>query len=227
MRKILCDRCGAEIQLKSRIGYVAVNWRAPSDESLMYENPYEGYDFCEQCMHDIVEVIDNVVLCQEEDKTEQETPEELARRFVNAMKEVELSVLEPTEPKEADSGSETAVEPDIQGAVEKTVKNTEAAVEAWKNMTQSADAAAEGVQAMAAEARQTAPLEFPEDPEEPVGRLADNPPPKQFVNLRELRELVKAGKKPKEIAEHFGISMASYYNYKKKRKQCGTRGCCE
>ena len=87
MRKILCDRCGAEIPLKSRIGYVAVNWRAPSDESIMYENPYEGYDFCEQCMHDIVEVIDNVVLCQEEDKTEQETPEELARRFVNAMKE--------------------------------------------------------------------------------------------------------------------------------------------
>lgn len=203
MRKILCDRCGAEIPLKSRIGYVAVNWRAPSDESLMYENPYEGYDFCEQCMHDIVEVIDNVVLCQEEDKTEQETPEE---------------------PEEAESGSETAVEPDIQGAVEKTVKNTEAAVEAWKDMTQSADAAAEGVQAMASEARQTAPLEFPEDPEEPVGRLADNPPPKRFVNLRELRELVKAGKKPKEIAEHFGISMASYYNYKKKAEAMWNAG---
>ena len=106
MRKILCDRCGAEIQLKSRIGYVAVNWRAPSDESLMYENPYEGYDFCEQCMHDIVEVIDNVVPYQEEDKTEQETPEELARRFVNAMKEV--SALEPEEPEEAESGSEEA-----------------------------------------------------------------------------------------------------------------------
>lgn len=203
MRKILCDRCGAEIPLKSRIGYVAVNWRAPSDESLMYENPYEGYDFCEQCMHDIVEVIDNVVLCQEEDKTEQETPEE---------------------PEEAESGSETAVEPDIQGAMEKTVKNTEAAVEAWKDMTQSADAAAEGVKAMAAEARQTAPLEFPEDQEEPVGRLADNPPPKQFVNLRELRELVKAGKKPKEIAEHFGISMASYYNYKKKAEAMWNAG---
>ena len=112
MRKILCDRCGQEIPLTSRIGYVAVNWRAPSDESLMYENPYEGYDFCEQCMHDIVEVIDNVVLCEEEDKTEQETPEELARRFVNAMKEV--SAPEPEEPEEAESGSETAVEPDIQ-----------------------------------------------------------------------------------------------------------------
>ena len=73
--------------------------------------------------------------------------------------------LEPAEPKEADSGSETAAEPDIPGAVEKTVKSTETAVEAWKDMAQSADAAAEGVQAMAAEARQAAPLEFPEDPE--------------------------------------------------------------
>ena len=224
MRKILCDRCGQEIPLTSRIGYVAVNWRAPSDESLMYENPYEGYDFCEQCIHDIVEVIDNVVLCQEEDKTEQETPEELARRFVNAMKEVELSVLEPTEPKEADSGSETAVEQDIQGAVEKTVKNTEAVVEAWKDMTQSADAAAEGVQAMAAEARQTVPLEFPEDPEEQVGRRADDQPPKHPVNLRELRELVKAGKKPKEIAAHFGISVASYYNHKKRAEAMWNAG---
>ena len=72
---------------------------------------------------------------------------------------------EPTEPKEADSGSETAAEPDIPGAVEKTVKSTETAVEAWKDMAQSADAAAEGTQALAAEARQAAPLEFPEDPE--------------------------------------------------------------
>ena len=222
MRKILCDRCGQEIQLKSKIGYVAVNWRAPSDESLMYENPYEGYDFCEQCMHDIVEVIDNVVLCQEEDKTEQETPEELARRFVEKMKEVYAP--EPEEPEEAESGSETAVEPDIQGAVEKTVKSTEAAVEAWKNMAQSADAAAADIHVGTSTPSNPVPLEFPEDPEEPVGRLADNPPPKQFVNLRELRELVKAGKKPKEIAEHFGISMASYYNYKKKAEAMWNAG---
>lgn len=105
--------------------------------------------------------------------------------------------------------------------MEKTVKSTEAAVEAWKDMAQSADAAAEDVQAMAEEAQQAAPLEFPE---EPVGRLADNPPPKQFVNLRELRELVKAGKKPKEIAEHFGISLASYYNYKKKAEALWNAG---
>ena len=180
MRKILCDRCGAEIPLTSKIGYVAVNWRAPSDESLMYENRYEGYDFCEQCMEDIIEVIDNVVMCQEEDKTEQETPEELARRFVNAMKEV--SAPEQEEPEEAESGSEE----DGTGPEETKVVE--------------------------------------QDQEEPVGRLADNPPPKQFVNLRELRELVKAGKKPKEIAEHFGISVASFYNYRKRAEAMWNAG---
>ena len=222
MRKILCDRCGQEIPLTSKIGYVAVNWRAPSDGSLMYENRYEGYDFCEQYMEDIIAVADSICTHSEVIEEKKETPEELARRFVNAMKEV--SAPEPEEPKEADSGSETVQKPDIPEAVEKTVKSTEAAVEAWKDMTQSADAAAEGVQAMAVEARQAAPLEFPEDQEEPVGRLADNPPPKQFVNLRELRELVKAGKKPKEIAEHFSISVASFYNYRKRAEAMWNAG---
>ena len=181
MRKILCDRCGQEIPLTSKIGYVAVNWRAPSDESLMYENPYEGYDFCEQCMHDIVEVIDNVVLCKEEDKTEQETPEELARKFVEAMKE-NFSAEPGPDPEEEEAPAEVEGEPET----------VEAAVE--------------------------------EEQEEPVGRRADDPPPKQFVNLRELRELVKAGKKPKEIAEHFGISVASYYNHKKRAEAMWNAG---
>lgn len=57
MRKIICDRCGAEIT-GDRIGYVAVNWRATSDDSLMQNNPYECMDFCEECMKDIANVID-------------------------------------------------------------------------------------------------------------------------------------------------------------------------
>lgn len=180
MRKILCDRCGAEIPLTSKIGYVAVNWRAPSDGSLMYENRYKGYDFCEQCMEDIIEVIDSICAHSEVIKQEAETPEELAIKFVNAMKEV--SAPEQEEPEEAESGSEE----DGTGPEETKVVE--------------------------------------QDQEEPVGRLADNPPPKQFVNLRELRELVKAGKKPKEIAEHFGISLASYYNYKKKAEAMWNAG---
>ena len=60
--------------------------------------------------------------------------------------------------------------------------------------------------------------------EEPVGRLADTPKPSHGVNLRELRELVKAGKKPKEIAEHFGITVASFYNYRKRAEALWNAG---
>lgn len=56
-----------------------------------------------------------------------------------------------------------------------------------------------------------------EDPEETeaVARLAGNPKQKP-VNLRELRELVKQGKTAQEIANHFGISVATYYKHRKK-----------
>ncbi len=181
MRKILCDRCGAEIPLTSKIGYVAVNWRAPSDGSLMYENRYEGYDFCEQCMEDIIEVADSICTHSEVIEEKKETPEELARKFVEAMKE-NFSAEPGPDPEEEEAPA----------AVEGEPETVEVAVE--------------------------------EEQEKPVGRLADNPPPKQFVNLRELRELVKAGKKPKEIAEHFNISLASYYNYRKKAEAMWNAG---
>ena len=56
MRKIICDRCGKEI-FTDRIGYVAVNWRARSDDSLIQVNPYENCDFCENCMSSIQVII--------------------------------------------------------------------------------------------------------------------------------------------------------------------------
>ena len=57
MRKIICDRCDAEIT-GDRIGYVAVNWMATTDNSLMQNNPYERMDFCERCMMEIIAFID-------------------------------------------------------------------------------------------------------------------------------------------------------------------------
>ena len=66
--------------------------------------------------------------------------------------------------------------------------------------------------------------ELEEEQEEPVGRLADTPKPSHGVNLRELRELVKAGNKPKEIAEHFGITVASFYNYRKRAEALWNAG---
>lgn len=82
MRKIICDRCGAEIT-GDRIGYVAVNWRAASDNSLMQDNPYEEADFCEKCMEDIARVIDFKILSapkeEEQDPEEEETVERIQK----------------------------------------------------------------------------------------------------------------------------------------------------
>lgn len=79
MRKIICDRCGAEIT-GDRIGYVAVNWRAVSDNSFLTESPYEHADFCEKCMKDIVSVIDfKIIPAPEEDEPDQEEEEAVER----------------------------------------------------------------------------------------------------------------------------------------------------
>ena len=83
MRKIICDRCGAEIPNGTRIGYVAVNWRVASDNSLMQDNPYEEADFCEKCMEDIARVIDFKILSapkeEEQDPEEEETVERIQK----------------------------------------------------------------------------------------------------------------------------------------------------
>lgn len=80
MRKIICDRCGAEIT-GDRIGYVEVNWRAASDNSFLTKSPYEHADFCEKCMKDIVSVIDFKILSapkeEEQDPEEEETVERI------------------------------------------------------------------------------------------------------------------------------------------------------
>lgn len=82
MRKIICDRCGAEIT-GDRIGYVEVNWRAASDNSFLKGNPYEHSDFCEKCMKDIVSVIDFKILSapkeEEQDPEEEETVERIQK----------------------------------------------------------------------------------------------------------------------------------------------------
>ena len=81
MRKIICDRCEAEIPNGARIGYVAVNWRAASDNSLMQDNPYEEADFCEKCMEDIARVIDFKILSAPEDEEPDPEEEETIERI--------------------------------------------------------------------------------------------------------------------------------------------------
>ena len=157
MRKVICDRCGAEIT-GDRIGYVAAGWRAPSDNSFLNKNPYEHMDFCEDCMNSIVAFIDGVDIVREEPEAVEDPVEGEAETVEGVVEE---------EPEEDEEEDENAYWPDE-------------------------------------EATETEP-----EPE-PVYEK------KKKVDLRKLRELVKAGKTAKEIADHFGISVASYYNYRKK-----------
>lgn len=157
MRIVVCDRCGRKIQNGEMIGSVAVNMRREYQGPMVKANPYSECDFCEDCMREIVTLIDtNPYADPEEEEPEEEDETE--------------QKPDPAEEEEAEEEAEEDAE------------------------------------------------------EEPVGRLADTPKPSHGVNLRELRELVKAGKKPKEIAEHFGITVASFYNYRKRAEALWNAG---
>ena len=106
MRKIICDRCGAEIT-GDRIGYVAVNWRAASDNSFLKENPYEHLDFCPVCMSQIVAFIDDVSLklVQEEPEAVEDPVEEETETVEGAVEgEPLLQVKKASVKKPVDKG---------------------------------------------------------------------------------------------------------------------------
>jgi len=58
MRIIKCDRCGAEIdQTRGTVGYVAMCAQDTQTGDVSDDNPFEGWDFCDNCMqaiHDFV-----------------------------------------------------------------------------------------------------------------------------------------------------------------------------
>ena len=54
MRIIKCDRCGAEIPVdQETTGYVALNLRRLEMDDLVEHNPFEDWDFCDECMKKI------------------------------------------------------------------------------------------------------------------------------------------------------------------------------
>ena len=158
MRIIKCDRCGREIPQGTKIGYVAVNWRAPSDDSFMLDNPYEHMDFCQDCMKDIVTVIE-----------------------FNIKVEVGYASV--------DAGAEEVED----GSEEDPVDNDD-------------------------------DDEDEEEEEEPEPEPDPPPVVKKGVNYTKLRELVKGGKEPREIAEELGITMKQYYYARKRAEQLYIQG---
>lgn len=53
MIKIICDRCGADIGMSGKLGYIAWNFKTGIDGDLMQDNTFEDSHFCTTCMNQI------------------------------------------------------------------------------------------------------------------------------------------------------------------------------
>lgn len=58
MIRVICDRCGKEIQAPGKTGYLAWNFRAGHGGELIGNNILEDRDYCETCMGTIFDFID-------------------------------------------------------------------------------------------------------------------------------------------------------------------------
>ena len=58
MIRVICDRCGKEIQAPGKTGYLAWNFRAGHGGELIGNNVLEDRDYCETCMGTIFDFID-------------------------------------------------------------------------------------------------------------------------------------------------------------------------
>lgn len=58
MIKVVCDRCGREIPVSGRTGYLAWNFRSGHGGELVGNNILEDRDYCETCMGTIFVFID-------------------------------------------------------------------------------------------------------------------------------------------------------------------------
>ena len=58
MLRIICDRCGKEIPMPGRTGYLAWNFRNGHGGDLIGKNALEDRDYCETCMGAIFDFIE-------------------------------------------------------------------------------------------------------------------------------------------------------------------------
>lgn len=61
MRKVICNRCGADISNQDEVGYIAMNHREIKSGFLPDNNVHEDKDFCETCMAEIEEFVNLTV----------------------------------------------------------------------------------------------------------------------------------------------------------------------
>ena len=72
MRKIICDRCGAEIPKEQEsVGYVSIRMRVLETEALIEDNPFEDWDLCDDCLKAIHQFITEPKAQAKKEKHEQ------------------------------------------------------------------------------------------------------------------------------------------------------------
>lgn len=78
MRIIRCNRCGREIPYKddAKVGYIDVTWRDLERDDIDDSNPFEDWDFCQECVEEIKDFIrvkqeDALMLMAKTDKAEE------------------------------------------------------------------------------------------------------------------------------------------------------------
>ena len=58
MRKIMCDRCGADISEDTdNVGYVSLHWKDVDSGDIVDNNPFEKWELCEDCYAELHRVI--------------------------------------------------------------------------------------------------------------------------------------------------------------------------
>lgn len=70
MRIVKCDRCGKTFPADSdNSGYIKMGWRSIRGADLYIDpNPYEDFDFCEECMEEIRACVERVPKVEPEKK---------------------------------------------------------------------------------------------------------------------------------------------------------------
>lgn len=61
MVKIICDRCGGEIENTDKVGYISWNFHEGIDGRLLNDNIFEKNHYCTECMGEIKAFIEKNV----------------------------------------------------------------------------------------------------------------------------------------------------------------------
>lgn len=73
-RVVICDRCGKTIE-GVRIGSISWEWLVGPKEEIPMPNPFEHWDFCEDCMNNIRMVIEHKIEAEPVPDPEEQQPD--------------------------------------------------------------------------------------------------------------------------------------------------------